>query len=63
MNWQPIETAPKDGTWVLVYENGWEPDHGDIDIAHFRDSKSWMTYEDLRMDLPSHWMPLPESPK
>jgi hypothetical protein len=22
MNWQPIETAPKDGRKILVYENG-----------------------------------------
>ena len=24
MNWQPIETAPKDGTEIILYRKGWD---------------------------------------
>jgi len=24
MNWQPIETAPKDGRKIFIYRHGWE---------------------------------------
>jgi len=60
MTWQPIETAPKDGTSVLVY------DEGIIVISHWigesDDMLGW--WDNGIMDpSPTHWMPLPEPPK
>lgn len=52
--WQPIETAPKDGTWFLAYE-------ADVPMytAHW-DEDGWY---DLEWKCrPTHWMPLPEPP-
>lgn len=67
--WQPIETCPDDG-FFLVHEDG-------AIRAMFRTEGRWGatarptdTFGDLRMDLravecisePTHWMPLPEPP-
>ena len=73
-NWQPIETAPKDGTSVLV---GWEG-KSKMMIAHWdkdtyegkrRPTKpywwSWdasLTATISRANPPTHWMKLPSSP-
>lgn len=76
MEWQPIETAPKDGTefqaW-LILENDklhgfWEPrckynEDGILGIwgRIDYDEEDWdYTYFQL---VPTHWMPLPEPPK
>ena len=62
-NWQPIETAPKDGTDVIL----WDPalDVG-VTIGSWSDYKKsgdwWMEGEQVT-GFPSHWMPLPEPPK
>ena len=57
--WQPIETAPKDGTPVLA-----PCGHGFLDVMVFDDGKwretgNWMASK----QQPSHWMRLPELPQ
>lgn len=68
--WQPIETAPADGTVILAYRR----DAG-VFSAHYvspadavggdDDEPHWFTTdgEDLTRCMPTHWMPLPEPPK
>ncbi len=69
MKWQPIETAPKDGTVVIladdssVYPQGW-----------WRMRKGWV-FLDTNVEGPdytngwvkgygpTHWMPLPDPPE
>jgi len=60
MDWQPIETAPKDGYPLLVYvqtKNGekW------IDVCRYAES-SWFSGMSI-IKYPTHWMPLPAPPK
>lgn len=75
MNWQPIETAPKDGTDIIVMYM-----HIETQIVHaafWLDGEGvdavdvgWWSYkysEVGRVHLtewmaPTHWMPLPEPP-
>ena len=55
--WQPIETAPKDGTEVVVVDID-----GDRFIASSTDGQNW--YDGAYpVDYPSHWMALPTPPK
>lgn len=72
MTWQPIETAPRDGTWVLVYEpREYEPR---VHVAHWGTPEwhggpsTWVTMalgpnpDTYNADDASHWMPLPPPP-
>ena len=65
--WQPIETAPKDGTDILVMTGEtmhvvrWINIHGDFDYWAVDDNKHGPFT--LRGKAPTHWMPLPEPPK
>ena len=57
--WLPIETAPKDGTDVLVYSLG------RVVSAYFSKSQDeWLeVIHNYSFYAPTHWMPLPEPPK
>ena len=74
MTWQPIETAPKDGTHILVYA------YGEYSSAYYVakeiDDEEYCgkgMYRKVKIDAgylhyetdkyPTHWMPLPEPPK
>ena len=59
--WQPIETAPKDGTVVFVSLH----DSNIPQPARFAEGSwehAWDGYEFSGWDGPTHWMPLPKQP-
>jgi hypothetical protein len=58
-DWQPIETAPQDGTEVLVYASPYEDLRGFCCVAKWHPDAGWCVCE-LRMA--THWMPLPPAP-
>jgi Protein of unknown function (DUF551) len=69
--WQPIETAPKDGTDVLLYLPDADPPVrlGRYVAQGVTRSGHWFSYAGRvksprdREIVPSHWMPLPEAPR
>ena len=62
MEWQLIETAPKDGTSVLLWDGGvvigeWRPGY------HPWNEGSWLIEGgQITARNATHWMPLPEKP-
>ena len=71
--WQPIETAPKDGTWILLsggnidygWDNGERPPAvvGQYVLFHRKGSWQFAWYDGGyygEYENPTHWMPLPE---
>jgi hypothetical protein len=58
--WQPIETAPQDGTSVLIWIVGAMPG-GHADVAQFYNSSWWFSAQNPS-SVVTHWMPLPEPP-
>jgi hypothetical protein len=58
--WQPIETAPKDGTPVDL----WTAEDGRFADACWNSTRRrWETqWERLANSVPTHWMPLPPPP-
>jgi len=58
--WQPISTAPKDGTSILIFEAD-DGTTGTVRVARWRDDTiptGWTGSE----HAPSHWLPLPQPP-
>jgi len=70
--WQPIDTAPKDGTVLLLYDAGDDiPGKPVIMVGYYNKLRqeqkfyrsAWMpVYIDHIQLSPSHWMPLPDPP-
>lgn len=61
VEWQPIDSAPKDGTNVLLYPN-WLVSSYDVALGGFAE---WSDYWDdivLLKRQPTHFMPLPQPP-
>lgn len=58
--WQPIKTAPKDGTYLVV----WDGKNQRPVVPELRgsDGTFWMGDWDWIVDA-THWMPLPPPPK
>lgn len=56
--WQPIETAPRDGTEILAY------DGTGVFICYFDEhADCWIIDFSCHMVCATHWMPLPEPPE
>jgi len=64
MNWQPIKTAPKDGTLILTYSKDYRAEYS---VSYWcRGDEEWQTdfrqkgaYQQVDAE---YWMPLPEPP-
>jgi hypothetical protein len=58
--WQPIETAPKDGRFLVFLSDG------AVEVAkRIPNSKTMViggAFSFDRSEKPTHWMPLPEPP-
>ena len=75
MSWQPIETAPKDGTRILAFgktaaEIGGPSTFPQIEAASFCGESDYPGFEweiagggYANWMAPTHWMPLPLPPK
>jgi hypothetical protein len=72
--WQPIETAPRDGTEILVFGGEWEGEAtgktAEVeDERHIVgwDGETWKIadtdYYIAWINNPTHWMPLPTRPE
>jgi len=61
-DWQPIETAPKDGTEVLIFVSSFM--HPAFIVSAFWDDGLWWDIHDhgYNPDYVNHWMPLPPAP-
>jgi hypothetical protein len=64
--WQPIETAPKDGTWILLWWGDRTVEGHWLDNSHTQ--FPWAGWKLRSMVVhnpahkPTHWMPLPDPP-
>ena len=73
MEWQPIETAPKDGTAILVCYGEHYEDNGFLPVCvrwrsyhpnalRQRGREAWRDSSGHKISVATHWMPLPKPP-
>lgn len=74
-DWQPIETAPTDGSKILIWDEGMEypeaafwQEHDEADAEEIGEPGFWCYACDVLSDVaqpdnPIGWMPLPASPE
>ncbi len=62
--WEPIETAPKDGTLILAY-NGKNPYIAFYGRVNSTEQLGWLGghCRICHIDIPTYWIPLPKSPE
>jgi len=66
--WRPIETAPKDGSYLLLCE-GWFVTLGTWMKSDALRDEAWIAFDSIRtihkttVMSPTHWMPLPAVPE
>lgn len=61
--WEPIETAPKDRSEILVWRKGWRYPHNAVWDPNVGEEGSWENpFSPHFMDQPTHWQPLPAPP-
>ena len=61
--WQPIETAPKDGTEVLLIISAYnDPSRGRAYVIARWEWGGWIDDEEISIHPPTHWRPLPQPP-
>jgi hypothetical protein len=67
--WQAIETAPKDGTSILLYDpvGDWTDETRTMDIGHWGlwgwGESTWLMNGGDGWGKPTHWQPLPAPPQ
>lgn len=60
--WQPIETAPKDWSDVLLHDPNYPDDTRTVFEGFFdKNAERWRDARNQRVE-PTHWMPLPSPP-
>ena len=60
MTWQPIDTAPLDGTQIIAPS---QLSGLDADIVDFTNGEWWSSKLEILIDPPKYWMAIPELPK
>lgn len=60
--WQPIETAPKDGTQFIAWISHYYQGKGGHALVLWLPSKNGWHDASARRVQPTHWHPLPEAP-
>jgi len=58
--WQPIESAPRDGTRVLAFPIRW--DRTSAAVMYFKKPFGFVSAPGDWAAHPTHWQPLPEPP-
>ena len=67
--WQPIETAPKDGTTILVNDTTGTCPWAAARYSAFHEWSGWAYDDDILQDAcpngpqPTHWFDVPEAPQ